>query len=294
MFQHCGVLSNLSSQFVMLADDAGIERDRRQAHRLVGLRIDEARAALRAVIEAAEVAAIEADAVDHAGLEVGDQELLVPAVIGDVAERGAGVLPLVQRIDGEQHRLVAVGGVELVDRAGTAAAEHAGHPLRLSAGTVQAERGGGGDVDVRGIGIVERHAEHLADFAGGDRIALRLVDPVLALRRLARVAQIEDAADSAVECRSCGSHRHPGAVPEKRVAKASPGCRPCARLGAAVSDSSSKAVAPNSFVRRLVRWLDTMVADIGVPLPLEFCFCPTTTTSGQPGCDAQHSLVARL
>ena len=198
MFQHSGVLSNLPSQFAIVRLRRRIERDRAEAHRLAGLRIDEARAALRAVIEAAEVAAIEADAVDHAGLEIGDQELLVEAVIRDVAERGAGVLPIVQPDHREQHRLVAIRGVELVDRAGAAAAEHAGHPLRIVRGPMQAERGGGGDVDVRGSGIVERDAEHLAGFCGGDRVALRLVDPVLALRRLTRIAQVEDAADGAL------------------------------------------------------------------------------------------------
>lgn len=166
--------------------------------RLAGLRVHESRAALGAVIEAAQVAAVETDPVDHAGLEVGDQELFVPAVVSDVAERGAGVRAAVQRDRREQRRLVAVRRIEPVDRAGSAFTEHAGHPLRVVRGAVQAEGGGGSDIDVRRRGVVERDAEHLADLTGGHRSALRLVDPMLTLRGRAGRPQVEDAADRAV------------------------------------------------------------------------------------------------
>jgi len=153
-------------------------------------------------------------AVDHAGLEVGNVELPVPAVVSDIAERGPAVGSAVERDLGEDLGLVLVSRVELVDRAGPArlpshawdpvqecaaapGSPHAGHPARVVGIAVQAERGGGGQIDIRGRGVVERYAEHLAHLACGDRQTLRLVDPMRALRRLAGGAQIDDAADRA-------------------------------------------------------------------------------------------------
>src|SRR5262245_64321143 len=100
----------------------------RQALLPARLRVDEIGAALGSVVVRAESLALETDAMNHPGLEVGDQQLLVPAVIGDVAERGAGIGPSLKRDGGKQSRLIAVRGVQSIDRAGTAGPEHAGHP----------------------------------------------------------------------------------------------------------------------------------------------------------------------
>ena len=54
-----------------------------------------------------------------------------------------------------------------------------------------------GQIDI--LGVIDRNAEYLADLARGDRIVLRLVEPVLPLWRLPRTAQIDDAADGALE-----------------------------------------------------------------------------------------------
>ena len=54
-----------------------------------------------------------------------------------------------------------------------------------------------GQVDVGRRGVVERDAEYLADLARLERIALRLVDPVLADGWLARRQDVDDAADGA-------------------------------------------------------------------------------------------------
>ena len=64
---------------------------------------------------------------------------------------------------------------------------------------MQAEGRGGGDIDVGRRGVVERHTEHLADLARGDGRALRRIQPPCALRRNARAAQVDDAADGALE-----------------------------------------------------------------------------------------------
>src|SRR5690606_9307833 len=54
-----------------------IERDRRQIALLIGRRVEEVRAAARAVIVHAEIRSIRrADAVDHAGFHIGDVKLL--------------------------------------------------------------------------------------------------------------------------------------------------------------------------------------------------------------------------
>ena len=53
---------------------------------------------LRAVIVEAEIGTIGcADAMDHAGFEIGHEDLLVGAVERHVAERRAGVLAVVER-----------------------------------------------------------------------------------------------------------------------------------------------------------------------------------------------------
>ena len=86
----------------------GIEGNRRQAALLLGVRVQEVGAALHAVIVEAEIRAVAgADAMDHAGLHVRHEQLLVPAVVRDVAQGGAGVRPAVERDVGERPRHVA-------------------------------------------------------------------------------------------------------------------------------------------------------------------------------------------
>ena len=64
---------------------------------------------------------------------------------------------------------------------------------------MQAEGRGRREIDIGRVGVVEHDAEHLADLAGGDRAALRLVEPMGALRRLAGRSHVEDASDRAVQ-----------------------------------------------------------------------------------------------
>jgi hypothetical protein len=90
---------------------------------------------------------------------------------------------------------------------------------------MQAEGRRCGDIDIRRIGIVESNAEHLADLSRGDRRALRFVDPVLALRRLTRRAQIENAADCSLRV------DHWGAIASRHHA-GEPGCECFAGLQA--------------------------------------------------------------
>ncbi len=63
---------------------------------------------------------------------------------------------------------------------------------------MQTECGCRREVNVRRRCIVERNAEHLSDLASSDCAALRLIDPVITARRLARSAHIDDAANDAV------------------------------------------------------------------------------------------------
>ncbi len=178
------------------------------------------------MIVEAEIGAVGgADAVDHPGLEVGDEQLLVGAVIGDIAERRGGVLPAIELDLGEQARRIAGRGVEPVDRARPAGAPHARQPLLVVGGAVKAEGRRRRQVDVRRAGVVERDAEHLADLACHDRLALRLVDPMLPERRHARRPHVDDAADGAVGIddrhaagagRGAGKSRHIGFAGAKR------------------------------------------------------------------------------
>ena len=209
-----------------LRGGSGIERYRRQARLLLAAGIDKPAAALHTVIVIAEIGAgVRIDAMDHAGLEIGHENLPGRAIESHVAECGAGVLPAAQRDVGEDARPVIVGGVEPVDRARTAAAPpHAGHPLPGPRGEMQAEGRRCADIDVGRRRIVEHHAEHLSDLAGGDRVALRFVHPLLAVRRLSRCAQVENAADRSIDVdgrriglrRNAGEARHEGFTGLKR------------------------------------------------------------------------------
>src|SRR5205823_9219662 len=103
-----------------------IKRNRRQALLPARWRIDEIGPALCAVIVAADILALEIDPMDHTGLQIGDQKLLVPAIVGNIAERCAGIRPSLERDGGKQTRLITICGVKAVDGARTAGAEHAG------------------------------------------------------------------------------------------------------------------------------------------------------------------------
>ncbi len=185
--------------------DAGgarrVEGDWRERLLFASLGVEEARSPVAAVVVGAEVGAVRGrEAVDEAGLEVGDDDLAVPAIVDDASKGRSGVFAAVERHLREHLRLVAVRGIELPDGSGSASrTPHAGHPVGAVGGAMQPEGRRGGQVDVRRLGIVERHTEYLANIAGGHRDALRLVQPVVALRCLAGIADVDDAADDAVE-----------------------------------------------------------------------------------------------
>ena len=178
-----------------------VEGDRRQRQRLAGLRVEEAPPPLDAVVVAAELAAVlRRQAVDHAGLEVGDVELPRLRVVGDVTERRAGVAAAVQRDLGEVLRHVAGVGRQPVDRARAGLRPpHPGHPVARAGLEVQAVGGGRRHEDVGLRRVVDGDAEDLADVGRRRRRPLRHRQHVLADRRLADGAQVEDAADDAVE-----------------------------------------------------------------------------------------------
>ncbi len=134
--------------------------------------------------------------MDHAGLQIGDVKLLVPLVVGDIAERGARILPPVEGDVGEHAGAEIIGPVELPHRARACVrAPHAGHPAAVVLGPVQTEGGRRGQIDIRLVGPVDGDAEDLSDLACRHGIELRLVQPMLTPRRLRRIAQIDDAAD---------------------------------------------------------------------------------------------------
>ena len=138
-------------------------------------------AAGRAVVEGATIAAVEAQAMDEAELQVGDEELAGGRIVGDIAETGAGVV-LAVVLDVGEERNGTGGAVDLPDRAGTAALRHAelpGHPARAALALdeprppLETICRPNSDVAVEidvGAAIggvaVERDAEHLADVSG--------------------------------------------------------------------------------------------------------------------------------
>ena len=92
-FQQCGLWSNGPRNRRRGRCEFGSNAIGGRLVRWPDCHVDEARPALDAVIVEAEIGAVgRADAVDHPGLEIRDEQLLVDAVIGDVAERGAGIL----------------------------------------------------------------------------------------------------------------------------------------------------------------------------------------------------------
>src|SRR5690606_25307290 len=110
----CGAVVNPSSA-------RRIEGDRWQALCLTTRYVEKAGAGFASVIEKAEIRAVRGtDAVNHPRLEIGDEELVMVRIKGDVAERGAGVGPPFVTNLGEGARPISISSIEPVD--GTRAA----------------------------------------------------------------------------------------------------------------------------------------------------------------------------
>ena len=138
-------------------------------------------AANHAVIVDVAFLAIEREAVNEAGFEIGDEELLCLPVKRNVAEPRPGVVAIIEFDIGEKGNCTGLA-VDLVDRTGCAVlveAKLAGHPLgtwRAIDETVnlavlpvlddlQSEHRGRSHVDIGCLAraaIVQRHAKHLA------------------------------------------------------------------------------------------------------------------------------------
>ena len=176
----------------------GIEGDRSQ--RLVGAagHVEEGGAPLRSVVEAIDMRAVQRHAMDHAALQIGDEELAEGAVEGDVAERRAAVLAAVEIDDREDLGRVAIVGAEHVDRARAALAELARQPVAAVLEPVEAEGGCRGQVDRRFRAIRDGDAEHLADLGRRHFQVLRFVRPVAAVGGEAWIADVDGACDHAV------------------------------------------------------------------------------------------------
>src|SRR5215213_9406140 len=176
---------------------AGIERDSGQAAWLLALRVAEIRAALHAVVKEAAITAVDSDPMDHAGLEIGHEELLVRLIISEITEGRTAVGAAIQADGGEHARAKSARSVELVNRSRPAGAPHASHPLPALRGTMQAEGGGGSEIDRRWRRIVQYDAEHLTHIASSYGLPLGFIDPMPPAGRLARRTHVEDAADNA-------------------------------------------------------------------------------------------------
>ena len=137
-----------------------------------------------AVIVTAEILAIETDAMDHPGIEVRHEQLLVRGIVGEVAEAGPRIGHAVEGDIGQQAD-GAGAAIHLVDAPGSALQvepELSLHPsgaraallpaLGLAVASahhdVEAEDRGGGEIDVGSGVIVERDTEDLADVLGED------------------------------------------------------------------------------------------------------------------------------
>ena len=205
----------------------GVERgvgDVEPVRRVVGHRGEAlAGAALDAVVVVAKVRAVHVKAVDHAGRQIGNEDLPRLWVESEVAKRRAAVGRAVELDVGKQ-RNVAGRSVHLPDAAGRAAlggaAPLARHPLRagiaraqprdLARGVLlddlQAEGRGGRKINVgrtrqsavRPAPVIQRDAEDLADIAGLGLEHGRS-GKQLALRRLAARRNVLNAHRCAVE-----------------------------------------------------------------------------------------------
>ena len=137
---------------------------------------------LRAVVEASAFDTVEREAMDHAGVAIGDEQLARCGIECQPTERRSGIRHAAERDIGEQsHR--AGAAVDLPDRPGSAVerdrtkqARHEGGVRRAAARAIrhavavgighddrQSVGRGGGGVDVRRVRVVERERKHLAD-----------------------------------------------------------------------------------------------------------------------------------
>src|SRR3954451_18420035 len=86
-----------------------------------------------AMVPAAEIAPrLAVEPVDHSGLEIGDEELLVPGVVGDVAEGRTAVRAPIEHYVGELFGSEAGIGAEPENRARPRIrSPKAGHPVPI-------------------------------------------------------------------------------------------------------------------------------------------------------------------
>ena len=195
-----------------------------------------------AVVESIQNGAIEAEAIDQPGIEVGNEELLGRPVEDDVAKPGAAIGG-----DGGEQRNLAGRAIHLVDAAGralgaTRRAPLAGHELRargaelaalrVAAGIgnneVEAEGRGRGQVDIGHLGVVEGDAEDLPDVARlggkhrrrGDQLALRRpIGLQLLDDHRAAVGIDEGLVDGIARGGRCGGRQHAGKAGDDRLAR---------------------------------------------------------------------------
>ena len=108
---------------------------------LVARRVSELRAPLGSVIVEVENHAVgRANAMDHTGLEISHEDLVVHPIEGHVSQRCASIFATVQREVGEYARLIIIRRVEAVNGAGAAALPpHTGHPLGRAGREVEPE-----------------------------------------------------------------------------------------------------------------------------------------------------------
>ena len=176
----------------------GVEGNRSEVLRRPDDRVVMARTAVDAVIVGRKKCSVGRQPMHDAGLQIGDEELVVGGVERDVAEPGPGVGAPVQADRRDEFRRIAGRAVELVDAAGPAFTPLAGQPVGFVLEHVEAEGRGRGQVDVGGVVIVDRNAKDLADLTCGYLQVLRLVDPVPPVRRESRIAHVDRAADDTV------------------------------------------------------------------------------------------------
>ena len=164
-----------------------------------------------AMVERAAIAAVEAEAMDEAGFQVADEELLGGGVVSDGAEAGAGIVLAVMLMLASSETKPVAPSIFHTEPGVPPFAELARHPagarlaldqaIAIGGDDLQAEQRSRGDIDVgRRVGVVavQRHAESLADLAGrGLKLDRGVGD--LALRRAAERGQVEHLKRGAVD-----------------------------------------------------------------------------------------------
>ena len=135
------------------------------------------------------------DAVDHAGFKIGHQQLPVGGVIGDVAQRRAGIGPPVQGYLGERLGDVAIGAIKLIDRArpGTGA-PLTRQPVGIIIKAMQPERRSRSHINIGRLRIVNRHPKDLPNLSRRQRQALGLIAPMAAIGYKSGSAHIDNTA----------------------------------------------------------------------------------------------------